>query len=242
MNIGLYGGSFDPVHLGHLAVARAAAKRYGLGKIYFVPADIQPLKRNQPVTPYYHRFAMLSRALAGEKDFVPSLLEAPEVLRSTGERVSYSIDTVRRFKKGLKKSDRLFFVIGIDAFLSIAKWRSPVELLRECEFIVANRPGFSLSDVAEALPEELRPPQSATRKLKKDPAGDIVHNGAIVHLLPEVKVSLSATEIRAAARGGRPLAKFVGRAVAEYIRKTRLYTTDAGPGLPGSAKAKSAKA
>jgi nicotinate-nucleotide adenylyltransferase len=173
---------------------------------------------------------MLALALQGEKNLLPSLLEAPEVIRQTGELVSYSIDTVRRFKDGLKKSDRLFFLIGIDAFLSIAKWRSPVELLRECEFIVASRPGYSLGDVAEALPEEMRPPERVTRMFKANPAaGDIVHSGAVVHLLPEVKVPISATEIRSAAAKGRPLTKFVGEAVAEYIKKTKLYReSDAG--------------
>ncbi len=236
----MYGGSFDPVHRGHLAVARAAAERYKLGRVYFVPADIQPLKRNQEVTPYYHRFAMLSLALEGEKNFVPSLLEAPEVIQKTGELVSYSIDTVRRFKRRLKKSDKLFFLIGIDAFLSIAKWRSPVELLRECEFIVASRPGFSLGAVAAALPEELRPPEKVMKLFTKShAAGDIVHGGAVVHLLPEVEVPISATEIRAAAAKGHPVTKFVGESVAEYIAKTKLYRHEgeaANPPLPKSRK------
>jgi nicotinate-nucleotide adenylyltransferase len=235
MNVAMYGGSFDPVHLGHLAVAKVAMEKFDLGRVYFVPADIQPLKRDQQATAYYHRFAMLALALRGEKNLLPSLLEAPEVIRQTGELVSYSIDTVRRFKNGLKKSDRLFFLIGIDAFLSIAKWRSPVELLRECEFIVASRPGYSLGDVAEALPEEMRPPEKVTRMFKANPAaGDIVHAGAVVHFLPEVKVPISATEIRSAAAKGRPLTKFVGEAVAEYIKKTKLYReSDAGsPTLP----------
>ena len=239
MNVAMYGGSFDPVHKGHLAVARAAMEKYALGKIYFVPADVQPLKRNTQTTAYYERFAMLALALAGEKDFVPSLLEAPEVIQQSGELVSYSIDTVRRFKAGLKKSDRLFFLIGIDAFLSIAKWRSPVELLRECEFIVASRPGYSLSDVAEALPEELRPPEKVTRVFKaNDASGDIVHGGAVVHLLPDVKVPISATEIRAAAAKGRPLAKFVGDSVSEYIKKTKLYRTEVDAGAPRLPKPK----
>jgi nicotinate-nucleotide adenylyltransferase len=235
MNVAMYGGSFDPVHLGHLAVAKAAMEKFDLGRVYFVPADIQPLKRNQQTTAYYQRFAMLALALQGEKNLLPSLLEAPEVIQLTGELVSYSIDTVRRFKAGLKKSDRLFFLIGIDAFLSIAKWRSPVELLRECEFIIASRPGYSLGDVAEALPEELRPPEKVTKMFKANPAaGDIVHGGAVVHLLSDVKVPISATEIRAAAAKGRPVTKFVGNAVADYIKKTKLYREmDAGsPPLP----------
>lgn len=233
MNVAMYGGSFDPVHKGHLAVAKAAMEKYDLGRVYFVPADVQPLKRNQHATDYYHRFAMLALALEGEKNFVPSLLEAPEVIQRTGELASYSIDTVRRFRAGLKKNDRLFFLIGIDAFLSIAKWRSPVELLRECEFIVASRPGYSLGDVAEALPEEIRPPEKMTKLFKANPAaGDIVHGGAVVHLLTDVNVPVSATEIRAAALKGRPITKFVGESVSEYIKKTKLYRAEADAGSP----------
>src|SRR5437016_8339547 len=126
MNIGLFGGTFDPIHRGHLALARAARERFELGRILFVPANIPPHKQKQPTTSYFHRYAMLALATTGEKEFVPSLLEEPGVVdirSSKGKQNSdavaganYSIDTVRRLKQELKKSDRLFFLIGIDAF------------------------------------------------------------------------------------------------------------------------------
>src|SRR5512142_184488 len=110
MNVAIFGGTFDPVHRGHLNVARAAQKAYKLGRIYFVPADIQPLKQRQPDTPFYHRYAMLSLATQGEKAFIASLMEAPgEEARRT---LSFTIETVRRFRATLAKSDRLFFLIG----------------------------------------------------------------------------------------------------------------------------------
>ncbi len=224
MNVAIFGGTFDPVHRGHLAVARAAVERFKLGRIYFVPADIPPHKQKQPLTPYYHRFAMLAIALAGEKTFVPSLLEAPEVVQAEGKLASYSIDTVRRFKQSLKKSDRLFFLIGIDAFLDIGKWRNPVELLRECEFIVASRPGFSLADVAKALPESVRPRDEVTRLFQKSLAhGTIVLPETTLHLLDSVEEPVSATKIRAAAAIGKKLDALVGAGVADYIRKEGLY-------------------
>ena len=112
-------------------------------------------------------------------------------------RENYSIDTVRRLKKTLKKSDRLFFLIGIDAFRDIAKWREARALLAECDFIVASRPGYSLRDVAESLPEELRPPAAVTRPFHKQPAkGDLVLPGVTLHLLEGVHQSVSATAIR----------------------------------------------
>lgn len=232
MNVAIFGGTFDPVHRGHLAVARAAADRFELGRIYFVPADIPPHKQKQPLTAYYHRYAMLALALAGEKNLVPSLLEAPEVIQAEGALASYSIDTVRRFKQSLKKSDKLFFLIGIDAFMDIAKWRSPVELLQECEFIVASRPGYSLADVARALPETLRPAAQVAKIFEKQSArGTMVLPGTTIHLLDDVKVPVSATKIRSAAAAGKSVASSTGDAVADYIRKEQLYK----PGKPEAA-------
>src|SRR5271157_1826686 len=157
MNIALFGGTFDPIHRGHLKVARAAAERFNLQEVWFVPADIPPHKRKAPITSYFHRYSMVSLAVAGNPDFLPSLLEAPEGEAHMERRPSYSIDTVQRVKSGLRKRDRLYFLIGIDAFRDIAKWYKAEELLRECEFIIAARPGYSLADVAESLPEGVRP-------------------------------------------------------------------------------------
>jgi nicotinate-nucleotide adenylyltransferase len=138
MNIGLFGGSFDPIHRGHLALAQAAAVRYDLRQLLFVPANIPPHKQKQPLTPFIHRYTMVALATEDQKHFKPTLLEAPEYAatnivkaargrpeRSTrdvnAQAVNYSIDTVRRLKQTLRKSDRLFFLIGIDAFRDVAK-------------------------------------------------------------------------------------------------------------------------
>jgi nicotinate-nucleotide adenylyltransferase len=221
MNIALFGGTFDPIHLGHMAVARAAQQRFQLGRVYFVPAYVPPHKLRQPITSFEHRYAMVALATAGEKSFVASLLESPE---QDCRDANYTIDTVRRFKKTLGKSDRLFFLIGIDAFLDIAKWREAEALLKETEFIVVSRPGFSLAEVGAALPEGLRPSQEVARAMRRQPAvGDIVLPGATIHLLKGVAEKVSATQIRNAAGKGRPLDQLVGPQVAEYIRKQGLY-------------------
>ena len=86
MNIGLLGGTFDPIHHGHLALARAAKERFELGRIHFVPANVPPHKQSRPVTPYFHRYAMVVLATMGEKAFVPSLLEAPGVVAAPRHR------------------------------------------------------------------------------------------------------------------------------------------------------------
>lgn len=241
MNIGLFGGRFDPIHRGHLALARAAASRYSLRQVLFVPANVPPHKQKQPLTAFIHRYAMVALATQDERGFVPSLLEAPEFATTqvgtaafvrpaerSSAAVNYSIDTVRRLKQTFKKSDRLFFLIGIDAFRDVAQWHEARALLAECDFIVASRPGYSLRDVAESLPEDLRPPAAVTRPFHKQPArGDLVLPGVTLHLLEGVQQSVSATAIRSAAAQGKPLGRWLDPRVADYIRKHRLYRKSA---------------
>jgi len=225
MNIAIFGGTFDPVHRGHIVVARAAAAKFALKQVWFIPADIPPHKQKMPITSFYHRYAMIALALAGEKAFVPSLLEALDPGQPAKERKpSYSIDTMRRVKKSLGKSDHLYFLIGMDAFRDIAKWYKAEELLAECEFIVAARPGYSLADVASSLPEKLRPRAEVTKLFRKQQmSGPLVLPGVTLHMLPETHENVSATQIRAAADRGAALKRLVPESVAEYIQKERLY-------------------
>lgn len=233
MNIGLFGGTFDPIHKGHIALARAAQERCGLARIYFVPANVPPHKQRQPMASYFHRYAMVVLATRDDKECLPSLLEAPGAYPPAARKPSpihgapaanYSIDTVRRLKHTLKKADRLFFLIGIDAFDEIATWHEAEALFRECEFIVASRPGYSLADVANALPQTLRPKPAVTKPFAKQPAqGDLILPGVAVHLLENVHENVSATAIREAVAAQRPLTKLVEPAVAEYIKKMGLY-------------------
>ena len=219
MKVAFFGGTFDPVHRGHLAVARAAADRFGLDRIYFAPADIPPHKQKRRLTDFQHRFAMLALATADDPRFVPSLLDA-----NIGQP-NYSIFTVRRLKSTLKKTDKLYFLIGMDAFKDIATWRQPEELLDEVEFIVVSRPGYSLADVGRALPESLRPTDLMMRAMRPQRAdGTIALMGATIHLLGEVREKVSSTQIRAAAaKSVKQLSRYVPPLVAEYIKKENLY-------------------
>lgn len=222
MNIGLFGGTFDPVHKGHLALARAAAERFQLGKVYFIPASRPPHRRDERVTPFHHRYAMLALATASDKTFLPSLAEAPQAK----DHLSFTIDTVRRFKQDARKSAHFFFLIGIDAFLQVASWHRSEDLLRELDFIVVSRPKFSLADLGNALPKSLRPAPGVLAALKKAPAqGTIALGGTMIHMLDDVNVPVSATEVRRAAAGGKQLGRFVDPLVAEYIKKMGLYAS-----------------
>lgn len=234
MNIGLFGGTFDPIHRGHLALARAARERYKLGRVLFVPANIPPHKQRHQRSDFSHRYAMIALATEQEKDFFPSLLEAPQEVEKPGPRgkkgesrdakPNYTIDTVKRLKQSFKKADRLFLLIGIDAFAEIASWYQPEALFKECEFVVASRPGYSLADVANALPPSLRPRTEATKPFQKQAAtGDLVLSGATIHLLDGIYQPVSSTVIRQAAAAGRPLGRFVEPSIADYIKKMALY-------------------
>jgi len=238
MKLGLFGGTFDPIHRGHIALAQAAREKFGLNRVLFVPANVPPHKQKQPLSAFAHRYAMVVLATNADKALIPSLLEAPpEELAEIAKSVpisrkspppeptaNYTIDTVRRLKQSLKRIDELFFLIGIDAFRDIAKWREAESLFNEVEFIVASRPGYSLADVANSLPEKLRPAAHITKPFEKQPArGDLVLKGATVHVLDGVHHAISATSIREAAAAGKPLGKLVDPQVADYIKKCNLY-------------------
>jgi nicotinate-nucleotide adenylyltransferase len=169
---------------------------------------------------------MLALATANEKAFVPSLLEAPENDESSRkkDKPNYTVETIKRLKQSFKNSDRLFLLIGMDAFAEIAKWHQAEALFPDCEFIVAGRPGYSLADVANALPEKLRPRPEVTKPFHKQVAtGDLVLPGVNIHLLEDLRQPASATAIRQAAAAGKPLGRFVEPAIADYIRKMGLY-------------------
>jgi len=198
LRIGILGGTFDPIHSGHLAVARAARRRFRLDLVYFIPCGQPPHKQSRGLSPFLHRFAMVALACAGEPAFVPSLLEAGADLQGTQK--SYSIDTVRRLRR-LAPRAKLYFILGADAFLYLPKWKRVQQLVRLCDFIVATRPGTDLRKLARvAVPN------------------------ATVHFLGGVQVDASASQVRQAARRGRSVAGLVPSAVADYIAKMALYS------------------
>jgi len=213
--IALFGGSFDPVHVGHMAVARAALRRFHLDEIHFIPSGRPPHKPNHHLAPFPARYAMVALACAEHPAYVASLAEAGA--DASGLHTFYSIDTVRCFRRRLRASDRLYYIIGVDAFLHIPTWRSYEALLDSCDFIVASRPGFKLDALRLVIPPEL---------VGRDP-GDrhtIVLRNTRVHLLDTVRSHVSATEIRERCRHHKPIHGLVPVRVEEYILKQALYS------------------
>ncbi len=203
--IGILGGTFDPVHNGHLAVARAARRRFRLDRVYFVPCGRPPHKDRPGLSDYLDRFTMVALACRGEPGLMASLLEAGSDLR--GRRRSYSIDTVRRLRRRYPRA-RIYFLLGVDAFLYLPTWKHFRQLARLCEFIVAARPGFAWRRAARV--------RAAVRRAR---GGD----RPPVFYLSEVRAQASATAIRRAARRGRKVSRQVPRVVADYIEKMGLY-------------------
>jgi nicotinate-nucleotide adenylyltransferase len=216
----LYGGTFDPVHAGHLAVARNLSELFALDEVLFIPAYIAPHKRERKVSAALHRHAMLALATQGERRFRVSTveLEAPER--------PYTVETLSGFRESLGGGARLFFVMGADSWEEITTWREWERVLAMAEHLVVTRPGYEL-DMAHVTPEV----RGRIVDLRGAPRGEVeaalnaAGGEARIYLTDAARVELSATDIRRAAQreGAAALKELVAPPVAEYIEKYGLY-------------------
>jgi len=219
LSLAIFGGTFDPVHRGHLTAARAARDLFHLDAVHFVVAASPPHKRRSPLSPYPHRCAMVALACAGEPRFVPSLAEAGADF--SGRATSYSVDLVRAYRKRMPRAAHLYFLIGADAFLDIGAWREAETLLDSCDFIVVSRPGFSLDELRAALPPGMLALGRASARRTRPQTLRLRRSS--VHLISSVHVDVSSTGIRALAARGRSIRGLVPAAVEDYICKQALY-------------------
>jgi nicotinate-nucleotide adenylyltransferase len=228
--IAIFGGSFDPIHSGHLAVARAADRRFNFDEIHFIPASRPPHKLKQHLAPFPHRFAMVALACAEHPHFVPSLAEAGEDF--SGTQLHYSIDTVRYFRHAYNGAgDRVFFILGADAFLDIPMWKEYEALLGLCDFVIANRPGIRLEALRLVIPPDLHAAPDSSRDKKEKEEDPVEHGSPVVarlqrttvYLLENVASEASATDIRRKANRGQSIHGLVSARVEEYILKQGLY-------------------
>jgi nicotinate-nucleotide adenylyltransferase len=224
--IAAYGGTFDPVHDGHLAVARSLLKQFVLDEVLFIPAHAAPHKRAVPTARAWHRYAMLALATQDESRFRVSTVEldAPER--------PYTVETVERLQVELGGENdaraRLFFVMGADSWAEITTWREWERLLSMCDTIIATRPGYELS--FEHVPANIRARVRDLRGVASDEqaTGAMVDEGDApkIFLSDAVNEDISATDVRrdaALARRGAGVKLRVPRAVADYIEKYGLY-------------------
>jgi nicotinate-nucleotide adenylyltransferase len=187
LRIAIFGGTFDPIHNAHLIVAREAVDAFQLDHVLFVPSSNPPHKPGGSTTSYESRYRMVELACAADPRFVASRAE-------DGSAPSYSILTIEKVKRSLNDGDRLFFLIGADAFADIGAWHRAAEVLAAVEFIVAARPGYQYP-----IPE-----------------------GARVLRLETVALPVSSSEIRFRLEAGDEPDE-LPQAVLDYIRENRLY-------------------
>jgi nicotinate-nucleotide adenylyltransferase len=198
--IGVLGGTFDPIHLGHIIIAAHVREKLGLSEVLFVPAG-KPwlkLKEEKKVTAAEHRLAMVKLAIKGNPYFKVSTIEIDR------PGASYSIDTVLELKSKLGMKTEIYFIVGPDALEELPQWREPARLIEECQIVAVGRPGYKKVDL-RALERAI--PGAARR----------------IMLLDAPEIDISSTDIRKRVAQGQSIRGLVPEAVEKYIEKHKLY-------------------
>ncbi len=203
MNIGVLGGTFDPIHNGHIIVAEETRARLNLAEILFVPAGQPWLKADSPILAGEHRVQMVRLAIANEPCFELSTMEVDRA------GPSYTVDTVAELQAQLGSGDELFFILGWDNLAQLPKWREPSRLIKMCYLVAVPRPGYPLPDLNSL---EAVIPGLSQRLI----------------LLDKPEIDVGATEIRKQVAQGLSIRHLVPEAVDEYIRQHKLYLPDKG--------------
>jgi len=213
--IGIYGGTFDPVHRGHLEVAKAVSRLFELDKVLFVPAMHAPHKLARPVTSHFHRFAML--VLATQDD--PRLYVSAFEIEASDRR--YTVETVAHFQAQFGAATQLFFIMGADSWSEITTWREWQRLLSMTNHVVVTRPGFEIR--SDVLPDSVAVQIVDLRGESPDVLGTTKKPS--VFITDAVLNDVSATHIRQAAAklGLAELQKLLPKSVAQYVKKYSLY-------------------
>ncbi|MEK7335660.1 MAG: nicotinate-nucleotide adenylyltransferase [Candidatus Binatota bacterium] len=213
MKIGLFGGTFDPIHWGHLRNAEEVREAFSLDRLLFIPAGIPPHKRMRPVTPVRDRVAMVRLAIAKNPGFTLSTVE----LSRPGK--SYSIDTVRDFAKSRGPKDSLYFILGLDAFLDIGSWKEFEVIFSLCHFIVTSRPGCEDSLSLGRMPVAVRRLFCYDRREKF-----YRHkSGTKLYFFRLTDIAISASDIRNRVKEGKSIRYLVPLQVESYIKRRGLY-------------------
>jgi len=213
MKWGLFGGTFDPIHFGHLRAAQELITLLNLDRVIFIPAALPPHKTAREITPFEHRLQMVRLAIAGNDQFSFSDVEK----RRPGK--SYSVDTVRYFLDSPDKNLELYFITGQDAFDAITTWREWEKLLSLCHFIVMTRPGYENKGLDHILPMELaaRYVYHERNNFFKDP------QGCSIFFRKTTFLDISASEIRDRIQKGQSIQYLTPDDVIHYVETNHLY-------------------
>ncbi|MBI3988434.1 MAG: nicotinate-nucleotide adenylyltransferase [candidate division NC10 bacterium] len=222
MRIGVIGGTFDPIHLGHLRAAEEIHWAFGLDRIIFVPAA-RPPHKEKAVASAIHRYEMISLATV----FTPYFTVSPIELKRPGR--SYTVETVLEFRRIYGEDADIYFIMGVDAFLDMANWKDPKEIINSVQVIVTARPGWRLDQVEGVLtPEQKRrlgDPKFQYLKIAEitSEVARRKYESGLVLLVEVVSLDISSHEIRKLVEEGRSIRFLVTDTVAAYMAKNRLY-------------------
>jgi nicotinate-nucleotide adenylyltransferase len=221
MRIGLLGGTFNPIHNGHLYVAEMVREKLHLDRILFIPSGSPPHKKEEEIPPAAHRLEMTRLALLGYPHFDLCEIE----IKRPGK--SYSVETVSELKR-LYPDDRLFFIIGTDAFFDLPTWRAPERLLSLCDFVVVTRPGHPFSRLPELGPLQKIKKVDLKPLLELDRRGEgsvtiPLTSETSIHFVSIPPSPISASEIRKRFATGRGTKNLLPEPVVSYIIKNKLY-------------------
>ncbi|MCK9273668.1 MAG: nicotinate-nucleotide adenylyltransferase [Syntrophales bacterium] len=213
MKIGLFGGTFDPIHLGHLRCAEEVREMFGLKQVVFIPALHQPLKAGQTILPFHHRENMINCAITDNQFFSISDLEN----RRNG--YSYSIDTVNYFKNRGMSGDMYYFILGEDAFKDITQWKQWEMLLTSCSFIIMSRPGYTIEKLIDILPSDF----ASTFTYEHEQEGYKGIGNNYIYFRQLTQLDISSTDIRQRLAQGLSIRYLVPDTVSNYIHANKLY-------------------
>jgi nicotinate-nucleotide adenylyltransferase len=203
LKVGIMGGTFNPIHYGHLVTAEEALKQFKLDKVIFVPTGMPPHKTSGVLAEAEDRYLMTVIATASNADFLVSRIEIDNL------ETSYTIDTLKRFQEIFKEKVTLYFITGADAILEILTWKNPVEITNLYKFIAATRPGYDISKI-----EDLK------KKLYSHPADAKDH----IFLMEIPALAISSTDIRKRIRTKKPIKYLMPEGAVNYILKHGLYS------------------
>jgi nicotinate-nucleotide adenylyltransferase len=192
------GGTFDPIHHGHLIAAEAVRDELRLSQVLFIPAGRPPHKINRRVSPAEHRVAMVRLAVAENPYFRVSTVEINR------EGPSFTVDTMRQLRRELGDESKLYFITGADAVLELLTWKDPLKIFEYCQLVAVARPGCEPDDLNRMIAE-------------------VARSGGVVHRLAIPGVAISSSNIRRRVNEGRSIRYLVPDAVGEYIGRTGLY-------------------
>ena len=213
--IGLFGGAFNPIHLGHLRAGIEIQEAFSLNQVLYIPTAVPPHKETLNLLPFAHRLKMVRLAIAGHPFFKASDVEK----KRKGK--SYTIQTVRFLKKTFGPKVEVFFIVGLDAFLEINTWKSFQELFGLCHFVVMDRPGYRRNRIKDFLLQEISPDIIFFAEEKR-----FLHPGGFsVYLFPITLMDISSTQIRLLRQKHQSIRYLLPDKVEDYIESRNFYAS-----------------